>query len=234
MKRFCWLWIPLLFATASVCQSHQTAHRVPEASTRHAVTVPGFPSESAGTASPQSIARTAARRAATRVPKNFSEYASELTVNGERCVVGAMTDEDGMNQRPLAYTAEANGDRPLWIDHLALPPNTFQSRATHCTSSGHSLFVLLQSDTQSEQTLSQTLLRVVKIDLTTGSAQRQQDIEVPGAFSAWVDEGSEHFQWRGGTLIVSGTERPQSSPNQPSTFTVRMDADLKPRQGNKS
>lgn len=227
MKRFHGLWILLSLVAISACQSHPAADRAAEASTRDATTLSGSHTQPAAAATRPTV-RTDASRAAASIPAYFSEYASEPFSTGQRCVVGATTDNDGMNQRPVAYVVGAKGKQLVWVDKLMLPPNTFQSRATHCTSSDHSLFVLLQSDTQSEQTLSQTLLRVVKIDPATGSVQMQQNIELHGALSIWVDEGPSHFQWKGNALIVSGNERLQSSPDQPTTFTIRMDADLKP------
>ncbi len=225
MKKTPRLWVPFFLFVVSACQSHPAENRAPQASTRDVIAAPGSQTQPAA-ASTRSIARADASRAAAGIPKHFSEYASESLSNGQRCVVGATTDEDGMNQRPVAYVTDAKSEQPVWVDKLSLPPNTFQSRATHCTSSGHSLFVLLQSDTQPEQTLSQTLLRVVKVDLATGTVRMQQETPVSGAFSTWVDVGSSHFQWKDDTLIVSGNQRPQASPDQQTTFTLRMDGDL--------
>lgn len=143
-------------------------------------------------------------------------------------MVGAKTDEDGMNQRPVAYVTEGKGAQPRWVDQLALPAHTFQSRATHCAWSDSKLFVLLQSDTQPQQTLSQTLLRVVALDPATGEVQAERDIELPGMFSAWVDEGTSHFRWKDHTLIMSGHDLSQSSPRVQTAFTVRMNSDLAP------
>lgn len=123
---------------------------------------------------------------AARIPDNFSQYASESIGDRGRCVAGATTDADGMNQKPTVYVTRGVGTQPQWVVQLDLPRYTYQSRATHCTSPGHSLFVLLQSDTQPEQTLSQTLLHIVKVDPATGVSQAQRSIQVAGAASAWI------------------------------------------------
>lgn len=128
----------------------------------------------------------------------------------------------------MSCTRATSNKQPSWVDQLELPSNTYQSRATHCASSGRALFVLLQSDTQPERTLSQTLLHVVRVDPVTGTVQVQRDIQIPGASSAWVHVGSDHFHWTAGGLIVSGIEQPQSSPDQQRHFALRLDDDLNP------
>ena len=88
------------------------------------------------------------------LPDHFMPYASESIGDGKLCIVGAATDEDGMDQKPVAYMAGSQIKQAIWIAPLDLPPNTFQSRATHCNRHGEALFVLLQSDTQPERALS--------------------------------------------------------------------------------
>ena len=230
MKRFQSLCILLIFTAASACQSHPAMDRPSEASAHDAVTAPDSLPKAAATTSAQPIAQAAATRPAAHIPKNFTEYASEPLANGERCVVGATTDDDHMNERAVVYVAHAASKQPRWVDKLSLPPHTYQSRATHCMSSGQALFVLLQSDTRPEQTLSQTLLRVVRLGPASGAVQVQRDVQVPGSFSAWVDLGPSHFQWKGDVLTVSGNSRPQSSPDQQTTFTMHLDSHLNPVQ----
>ena len=224
-QSFCML---LVLAATATCQSYPVTDRSSETPTRDAAATPNSLTKAVVTTSTQPIEQAPARGVTTQIPKNFSEYASESVGTGKRCIAGATTDGDGMNQRAVAYVTDATDKRPRWVDKLNLPPHTYQSRATHCTSSGPALFVLLQSDTQPEQTLSQTLLRVAKLDPATGTVQIQRDIQVPGAFSTWVDEGPSHFQWKGAALTVSGNLRPQSSTDQQTTFTMRLDSHLNP------
>lgn len=151
--------------------------------------------------------------------------------DGGLCVVGAATDDDGMNERPVAYVTHASSKQPLWVDELSLPSHTFQSRATHCVSSSLALFVLLQSDTQPEQSLSQTLLRVLKVDPATGKVQAQRDIQITGAYSTWIAAGPSRLQWKDDRLIVSGQSKVQASAES-QTFTMRMNHDLAPVEEN--
>lgn len=227
MKRFHSLWL-LMFAAASACHSSQAPDRATEGSPHGAVTTTTAhqlpPTASSST---PSIDPLPASHAHARVPASFSEYASAPMSNGGRCVVGATTDDDGMNERPIAYATPANGKQPSWVDEFSLPSHVFQSRATHCASSDRALFVLLQSDTQSEQSLSQTLLRVVRIDPATGKVQAKRDIQIPGTYSTWVTAGPSHFRWNGNSLIVSGQDKSQASAESP-TFTIRMNHDLAP------
>ncbi len=166
--------------------------------------------------------------APTKLPANFTSYATQSIGPNVLCHVGAVTGDDGMNQKPVAYARNIKNQQILWMAKLDVPVNTFQSRATHCTSVGDSAFVLLQSDTQPEQTLSQTLLRVVKLNMKTGAVTLQKNLDVPKAYSAWVDEGADHFQWQAGALVVSGTYRTSSDNDSQAAFTLHLNSDLKP------
>jgi hypothetical protein len=230
MKTFQRIGVLSILAAACACQSHQANDRTSESSARMPVTTPRSPRQPAATMSTRPILQAWTTRHAAHIPKNFSEYGAHSMDNGEHCVVGDTTDDDGMNAHAVAYVIDATATQPTWVDTLNLPPDTYQSRATHCTSSGRALFVLLQSDTRPEQTLSQTLLRVVRLDPATGAVQVQRDIQVPGAFSAWVELGPGHFQWKGGVLTVSGGRRPESSPDRQTTFKAHRDNDLNPVQ----
>lgn len=164
----------------------------------------------------------------TARPKNFMDYASEPTDTGKTCIVGAVTNDDGMDQKPVVYAADALSKHIVWLDQLALPSHSFQSRATHCSSSSDSFFVLLQADTQPEQTLSQTLLQIVKIRANTGEVIARQDVVVPDAHTAWVDEGSANFQLKNGMLRISGNFRAHSNEDASRSFTLRLNKNLQP------
>jgi hypothetical protein len=161
-----------------------------------------------------------------KLPNHFTAYVSESIGDGKLCVVGAATDDDGLNQKPIAYLADTKGKQAIWVAQLDLPPNTFQSRATHCNQHGGAVFVLLQSDTQSEQSLSQTLLRVVKLDAVTGAVKAQRNVDVAAAYTTWVDEGENHFQWQDDVLTISGNYRRQSDQDEPTPFTTHLTNDL--------
>jgi hypothetical protein len=164
----------------------------------------------------------------TEIPQGFSSYASESIGDGKQCVAGATRDEDGMNQRPVAYVAQTSG-KPVWTKSLDLPADTYQSRATHCVREGDAVYVLLQSDTQPEQTLSQTLLKVVKLSLDNGAVQASGDVAVPGAqgaYSAFVEEGAQHLRWDNGALQVTGQYFSLGDPDKRSDFHATLKADL--------
>lgn len=179
------------------------------------------------TPSPSSTPAQAAPMTA-EIPQGFSSYASESIGDNKQCVVGAASDEDGMNQRPVAYLAQASG-KPIWVRALDLPSDTYQSRVTHCLRQGDALYVLLQSDTQPEQSLSQTLLRVVKLGIADGAVQAGGDIAVPGAkgaYSAWVEEGASHLRWDNGGVVVAGQYAALDAPEQRNAFTAALKPDL--------
>lgn len=173
-----------------------------------------------------------APRAAMSLPEHFKAYASASIGHGRRCLAGVNTDADGMNQRPVVYATKADGKRVLWIAQLDLPTDMHQSRATHCAGRGDALYVLLQSDTQASQSLSQTLLRVVKLNASTGAVRSQRDVEVPSTYSAWVPKGATHFVWNGNRLVIHGDSRLASDRERLQKFSVRLDSHLKP-QGSK-
>lgn len=237
-----------LCATVSACQSPQPPGAMVSESSGRAV-VAAVAEEDAATprdAGPALAAEgsahdalapdTATPRAghtAPQLPANFMSYASQAIGGGKLCVVGAVTDDDGLNEKPIVYMTDAKSKRIVWLDRLQLSPDTYQTRATHCTGMGAALVVLLQSDTQSQQTLSQTLLRVVRLDAATGGVQMQQALDVPGAYTAWVDEGASHFQWIGSELMVSAAYRRNSSDDPRVSIILRLNSDLTPAIGGK-
>lgn len=171
---------------------------------------------------------------AATVPKNFMSYASEPTDFGKIFIVGAVTNDNGMNQRPAVYAADAQDKHIVWFDELAVAAHSFQSRATHCSFSSDSFFVLLQGDTQANQTRSQTQLQVVKISARTGEVLARQSVVVPDAYTAWVDEGSANFHLENGMLSISGNFRATSNEDSPKPFTIRLTRDLQPFNVGKS
>ena len=174
--------------------------------------------------------RTASAPLATvKLPDHFTAYASASIGHGRRCVIGISTDEDGMKQTPVVYATNTSGKRLLWIARPELPADVYQSRATHCTVNGDALYVLLQSDTQASRSLSQTLLRVVKLNASLGTVQLEKDVEVPGSYSAWIDQGATRFVWKRNRLVINGNSRLASDHERLQNFTVRLNSDLEPK-----
>ena len=165
----------------------------------------------------------------TRERTNFSAYASVSIGGNKRCVAGAELDEDGMHQKPVIYLSEGANKRVVWRKTLPLPADVYQSRATHCLLKSNALYVLLQSDTQPQQSLSQTLLRVVKLRPDDGGMQIHTDIQLPGvmdACSAWVNSGPRNFRWQNGALVISGHYFRLADDQQRRLFQVSLSEDL--------
>lgn len=168
-------------------------------------------------------------------PAGVDIYANTVVGAGQTCEVGAKSDQDGLNERPVVYLAKAAGGY-AWHVQLHIPKDMYQGRATHCTASADALYVLVQIDTQSEQSTSQTVLQVVQLNTKTGAVMALRPIEVPGAggaYSAWVDDGADHFKFEGGKLVIKGSyellsERDNPSGKEPPGFTVAISADLHP------
>lgn len=194
-------------------------------SSSHGDAAPAAPTSSA-TAAPAASASAAATE--TVIPAGFSSYASESIGDGRQCVVGAAVDEDGLNQKPVVYIEQTSG-KPVWTRVLELPKDTYQSRATHCLHQDNALYVLLQSDTQPQQSLSQTLLRVVELDAGNGALRGGADVTVSGvqgAYSALVGEGAQHLRWSDGQLVVAGQYFLLDAPDQRTDFQAQLKADL--------
>lgn len=167
---------------------------------------------------------------ASKLPEDVSAYASLPIANGQICVAGVKTDDDGMNQKPVVYLAQPHGGF-AWNVSLPLPTNTYQARATHCIAAQQVLLVLVQGDTQSEQSLSQTLLQVVELDRRTGKLIATKGVSVPNvtsAYTEWVEKDADNFSLASKKLVIKGQYALLSNRDQPSAFTVQMSQDLNP------
>lgn len=163
----------------------------------------------------------------TVVPENFNSYATENVGNEQLCVAGTLTDEDGMNQEASLYLLNKRDRGVIWSKLLEPPADIFQSRATHCIASGAFVYALVQDDTQSQQELSQTLLRVIKLNRTDGAVVFDKALIPPvaDAYSASVEEGESHFSLSENQLAVRGTYVTSADRDNPVEFTQHMDLD---------
>ncbi|MFK2875321.1 hypothetical protein [Dyella lipolytica] len=183
-----------------------------------------LPAQASSSAGP---AKSAA--ASPEIPREVEIYATRDVGAGQRCIVGARTDEDGMNEKPVAYLSNAKGGFS-WEVSLSIPTDTYQGRATHCVASARTLFVLVQSDTQPQQSLSQTLLQVVELDRKSGAVLGSKSIDVPNisaAHTTWVEKGDKNFLPDGNDLVVRGryefiSDRDNASKKEPSRFSVNV------------
>lgn len=182
---------------------------------------------SAADSSSQAVA---SQTGALKLPEDVSAYASMPTASGQICVAGAKTDDDGMNQKPVVYLAQNHGGL-AWNVFLPLPTDTYQARATHCIATEQVLFVLVQGDTQSEQSLSQTLLQVVELDRKTGKLIATKSVSVPNvtsAYTEWVEKDADNFSLASKKLVIKGQYALLSNRDQSSAFSVQMSQDLNP------
>lgn len=163
-----------------------------------------------------------------RLPAHVEVYAASGVGDAQTCVVGAATDADGMHERPVAYLFA--GRRVAWHRRLAIPADDYQGRATHCTASPATVYVLVQVDTEAAQSISQTLLQVVAIDRRSGVVRTARSAEVPGvaaAYTAWVDEGAGNFRLGPGGLVITGhydlmSDRADPTGKAPTPFTLTL------------
>jgi hypothetical protein len=215
-------WVAVTFAAAgaltwdTATPANNSAHSEPSIDAPSFSTGKGYATVTTKSASP-----SPSKELHRNVPQGFSSYAVETISNNNQCVVGAVVDDDGTNQKPFVYVVDPRTKQVAWSEELDLPANTYQSRATHCLESDGSLFVLLQSDTQSEQTLSQTLLRVEKLNVNDGSLKGSEDISLPsvnGAYSAWVDDEKASFHIEKNLIAVSGHYYKLADANKRLTF----------------
>ena len=156
-----------------------------------------------------SVQSTVRGEAGLSVPEYFQTYLITPMGDAGICVAGKVTDEDGMFSRPYAYVEGATGGNLRWAKFLDMPADFYEGRATHCVRKGDSLYVLLQLDTHAARSLSQTLLRIVKVRMNDGAFEGEAHVIVPNAghtHTSWVwdDDG---FKVVNDTLSVTGKYR---------------------------
>lgn len=165
------------------------------------------------------------KAASAKVPEDFSFYGSTAAEGGE-CVAGNVTEE-GMNGRAFVYFKDTRTQQPRWVTAIPVSPDYYQNRATHCLAMGGSLFVLVQSDTDSATALSQTLLDVVELSPADGKIVGDQRADVPGvdtAYSSWVGKGKDGFHEDHGQIKVTGHYFLMTDPDKRMPFTVTLPA----------
>ena len=158
------------------------------------------------------------------LPQGVKPYASRAVDGDRNCTAGVVTDEDGLGQRPVvAVTGAAR--TVVWARHLDVLEDAYQARATHCVQGGDALYVLLQSDTDPSPAISQTLLSVVRLD-RSGNLLGAHDLSVSDArdqaYSAYVDEAPNDFEWRDGALVVKGHYFLTAQPDARKPFTQTL------------
>lgn len=186
----------------------------------------------ASPSSPSALEKQAA--AQVKLPADVDIYASVAVGQNETCLVGARTDPNGMNERPVVYLM-TSGRGFAWHAMLPMSTDYYQARVTHCVASGQVLYVLEQMDTDSTQSTSQTLLKLVVLKRKNGTVVASRNLDVPGvsaAYTAWVDKGNEHFCLAGDHLVIRGqydlmSERDNPTSKKPTAFV--MDVPSNPR-----
>lgn len=169
-----------------------------------------------------------------KLPANVDIYATTDIGDGQQCLVGTQSDEDGLNERPVVYLSRASGGL-AWHVQLPILKDAYQGRATHCLALANALYVLVQIDTNSAQSLNQTLLQIVELSNKTGVVMKSKYIDVPNvsaAYTEWVEEGDGQFKFEGSKLMIKGnyqlmSDRDDSSGKDPSVFTLELAGDLR-------
>lgn len=166
-----------------------------------------------------------------KLASNVDVYAKVAVGNRQLCEVGAKLQGDLLRERPVAYLGNAEGSF-VWQVALPIPPHFYQGRATHCVASARTVFVLLQLDTSSQQSMNQTVLQVVTLDRGTGVRTAMREVDVPGVvepYTSWVPPGVQHFRLQGGQLMIAGnyevlSQRNGEAGTTPVRFVVSLPA----------
>lgn len=144
------------------------------------------------------------------LPDAFAEIGRTEVAGGGICVVGSLLSEDG-DARAWVHMLDAGRGALRWSTPIALQGDYFQNRATHCLCRDDLCRVLVATDTQSSQSLSQTLLSITTLSLVDGRFVSSTPItSVPGApgnASVWVEPGEANFAWNGDSLMIRGRYR---------------------------
>jgi hypothetical protein len=170
-----------------------------------------------------------------KLPANVDIYATTVIGDGQQCLVGAKSDKDGLNERPVVYLSKPVG---VFAWHVQLPilEGSYQGRATHCVESDNDLYVLVQIDTYSQKSLNQGLLQVVELNKKNGIVRVSKYIDVPNVsvdYTSWVELGDNNFKLEGSKLVIRGlyelmSERDHPTGKGPTPFTVEVPASLRP------
>lgn len=170
----------------------------------------------------------------SEVPPSFDSFGPSSLIGGDRyCAVGAVADEDNMNHRPYVYIADASGKRTGWVKPLNVPRNFYESVAIRCLRKGDALYVLQSSNTLMQPSLTQVLLRLVKLNLANGHIEASVNIEAPGVggvYSTWVNKGPEGLTISANGVAVAGEYFFQDGDkgDQHFPFEVSFDDNLIP------
>lgn len=133
-------------------------------------------------------------------------YASVPLGSGWQCDVGAVLHGNVLREQPVVSVVGPTG-AVRWRTRLPLPAHFYQGRATHCVASPGSVYVLVQLDTSAQQSMNETVLRVVRLSRRTGVHETTHEVDVPHVtadYTSWVAKGADHFQLRGGKLVIKG------------------------------
>jgi formylmethanofuran dehydrogenase subunit D len=143
---------------------------------------------------------------AAKIPDHFRTTATADIEGGLRCVVGRVT-KDGFNQRAYVYLEEAATHTLRWATPIALLPNFYENRASHCLAEGNKVYALIQSDSDSVPVVSQTFVSVVALDQATGHIDSNELVKLPvvkGAVTVFVYDSPENFRSEGDKIVVKG------------------------------
>jgi len=171
---------------------------------------------------------------ADKLPANIDIYATADIGGGKQCLVGAKSDADGLNERPMVYLV-GSGGKFAWHVQLPILKGSYQGRATHCVVSTDALYVLLQIDTYPQQNLNQGVLQVVALNKKTGAVIASKYIDVPNVsadYTSWVEQGGDNFKLERAKLVIKGlyelmSERDHPSEKPPIPFTVEISTNLR-------
>lgn len=145
---------------------------------------------------------------ATNAPAHFQPHATTEVGNGLSCVAGATTkDGKGWDERAYVYLEDSASHKVRWSTPIPVHQGWYQNRATHCVGYGDRVYALVQSDTNAVPVLSQTLISVVTLNMTSGQVEASDVVKVPdrkGAHTVYVSEGAQNFHLDDGKIVITG------------------------------
>lgn len=143
-------------------------------------------------------------------PVDFKQYGA-APIDGGQCIVGAYQDDLG--RQSAAVFAVSSDGRRRWEAKIPRDPDFHQNRATHCACTSDACYVAVATDTQPSQSLSQTLLSIVRISLPTGKLGKTHSVDrIPGGQNAatmWIEDRPDAFAIRGERIELRGLWRAQ-------------------------
>ncbi|MDD5406856.1 MAG: hypothetical protein PHE73_07980 [Sulfurovaceae bacterium] len=148
----------------------------------------------------------------SRLGNVYESVYNKYSFGSLNCIVGKKILDDGISERAFIKVVDKSIAIKNWNKELDLPESYFfQNRATHCAFFDDNIYVLEQVDTQSSQSLSQTLLYVCKFN--KNGENKMCKIVENNFYTSWVELEKKNFNVSNDSIEIHGKFKNRNSDN---------------------